>query len=135
MTHGPIDFLIVGFNGSKFDSSVLKALEDAADKGVIKVLALSAIVKNPEGMVTRMDFVDMGDEAMISFSQKYATNNDLIDQADIDEVAELMENDTAAGLLIVEHLWAIPLKEALLAKNAYLIADGRIHPDAAAELE
>lgn len=65
MTHGPIDFLIVGFKGSKFDGSVLKALEDAADKGVIKVLALSAVAKDPEGMVTKMDFMDMGDEALI----------------------------------------------------------------------
>ena len=32
---GPIDYIIVGFEGNKFDGSILRAIGDAIDKGVI----------------------------------------------------------------------------------------------------
>ncbi len=35
---------------------------------------------------------------------------------------------------MIEHLWALPLKKALIDANGVLLAEGRIHPDAANEL-
>ena len=40
-----------------------------------------------------------------------------------------MANDTSAGILVIEQLWALPLKEALLHVGGELLAEGRIHPD------
>jgi len=37
-------------------------------------------------------------------------------------------------VLIIEHLWAKPLKEALLKAGGKLVAEGRIHPEAEVEL-
>ena len=54
---------------------------------------------------------------------------------DIDEMGDLLENNTAAGLLVIEQLWAKPLKKALLDANGVLVAEGRIHPEAAQELD
>lgn len=34
---GPIDYIIVGFNGINFDGSVLKSLEEPINNGVIKI--------------------------------------------------------------------------------------------------
>jgi hypothetical protein len=45
-----------------------------------------------------------------------------------------MANNTSGALLMIEHLWAIPLKQAIINANGTLVADGRIHPEAAAEL-
>ena len=131
---GPIDYIIVGFEGNKFDGSILKALADALDKGVIGLVALSMITKNEAGDVAILDIANAGDEYIVEFAQKYHQANDLVSQDDIDEVADLLENNTSAGLLVVEQLWAKPLKKALIDANGVLIAEGRIHPDAAAEL-
>ncbi len=131
---GPIDYIIVGFKGNKFDGSILKAIGDAIDSGAISLVALSLIQKNVDDTVTVLDVADLGDEYAVEFIQKYKTDEELIVQDDIDEVAELLEANTSAGLLIVEQLWAKPLKKALIDANGVLVAEGRIHPEAAAEL-
>ncbi len=132
---GPIDYIIVGSEGLKFDGSILKSLEDPINNGVISLVALSAISKDSEGNVTTVDIAGDGDDYIVEFTQKYAVNSDMVTQDDINEVGELLAPNTAARFLVVEQLWAKPLKQALINANAYLIAEGRIHPDAALEIE
>lgn len=131
---GPIDYIIVGFEGNKFDGSVLQTISEAIDKGIINLVALVLITKDAEGTVSKVDIENSDDTYAVEFSQKYSGDNSLVDEDDITEMADLLENNTAAGLLIIEQLWAKPLKQALINVNGVLVADGRIHPDAALEL-
>jgi len=131
---GPIDYIVVGFEGNKFDGSILKALADAIDNGTIGLVALAMISKDGSGDVAVLDVSKAGDEYAVSFIEKYKGDNSLITDEDISEVSDLLENNTSAGLLIVEQLWAKPLKKALIEANGVLVAEGRIHPDAAQEL-
>lgn len=131
---GPIDYIIVGFEGNKFDGSVLKALADASEKEIIEVLALAVVSKDGDNNVTTLDIANLGDEYVAEFATTHIDNQDRVTEEDIEEVGELLEPNTAAGLLVIEQLWAKPLKEAILNVNGTLIAEGRIHPDAAAEL-
>lgn len=132
---GPIDFVIVGFEGNKFNGSILKALSDALDKGIIGLVSLVFIAKDAKGVVTTLDIANLGDQVAVDFAKKYPGDSKLVSKDDIDEMSDLLENNTAAGLLVVEHLWAKPLKKAITDANGVLIADGRIHPDAAAEIK
>lgn len=132
---GPIDYIIVGFKGNKFDGSILKALGDAIDKGIIGLIALSLVTKDKQGKVTTVNIADTGDSYIAEFTEKYKSDPSLVSKDDVDEVGDLLENDTSAGLLAIEHLWAKPLKKAILDKNGVLLAEGRIHPDAAAEMK
>lgn len=131
---GPIDYIIVGFEGNNFDGSILKALGDAIEKGIVGLVDLALIAKDENGTVSVVNVADVADGYAIEFVQKYKSDDSQIVQDDIDEMAELLENNTAAGLLVLEHLWAKPLKEAIINANGVLVAEGRIHPDAAAEL-
>jgi len=133
--HGPIDYIIVGFEGQKFDGSILKAVADAVDSGVIGLVGLAVIAKDADGVVTALDIADMGDSYAVDFVQAYAAELDGADQDDIDEIADLLENNTAAGLLVIEHLWAKPLKTAIINAGGVLVAEGRIHPEAAQEID
>lgn len=132
---GPIDYIVVGFEGDSFDGSVLKAISGAIDKGVIDVLALSFIHKDVNGTVSVLDLENTGDTAVLEFAQKYTTDESLVTKDDIEEVADIVESNTSVGLLVIEQLWAKPLKEALLKANGVLVAEGRIHPDAAYEID
>lgn len=131
---GPIDYVIVGFEGNKFDGSILKAIGDAIDSGVIRLVALSLVVKDESGQINTMSIGDTGDDYMVEFSEKYIPDPGNVDQDDIDEIADILTPNTAAGFLVIEQLWAKPLKEAILKANGALIAEGRIHPEAAEEL-
>lgn len=132
--HGPIDYIIVGFEGNKFNGSILEAIAEAIDKGIISLVALALIVKDKDGIVKKVNIESLGDEYAVEFIEKYKGDSELISGDDIDEMADLLEKDTAAGLLVVEQLWAIPLKRAIIEANGVLVAEGRIHPDAVAEL-
>ncbi len=133
---GPIDYIIVGFEGNKFDGSIMKALGDAVDKGIIDIVALSMITKDKDGNVSALDATNLGDSYAVEIATKYKdASSKQVTQDDLDEVSELLENNTSAGLLVIEQLWAIPLKQALIDANGVLVAEGRIHPDAAAELD
>jgi hypothetical protein len=129
---GPIDYIIVGFEGNKFDGSILEALIDALDMGIIKLVALSVITKDKKGTVLKADITEVGKEYELELEEYLPEGPSPIDKDDVEEVGDLLENNTAAGLLVVEQLWAKPLKKALLKANGVLIADGRIHPEAAA---
>lgn len=128
---GPIDYIIVGFDKPNFDGSVIAELQKAVEAGVISVLALVVVHKDQEGNVTSFSADEAGD-VEITFVDKSAA--DMVTEDDILEVGDLLDNDSAAGLLIVEHLWAKGLKSAILGANGSLIADGRIHPEAYVEL-
>jgi hypothetical protein len=131
---GPIDYIIVGFEGNTFDGSILHALSEAIESDIIALVALAFIRKDKDGTVEQLDVANLGDKYAITFVEKYAQDGNDVAAEDVDEMAELLENDTAAGLLIIEQLWAKPLKEAMLKANGVLVAEGRIHPDAVAEL-
>lgn len=132
---GPIDYIVVGFEGNKFDGSVMQALSDAIEQGVIGLVALAVVSKDADGVVTKLDIAEAGDDSMTAFVEKYQPSDEAIAGDDLDEVADLVENNCTAGLLVIEQLWAKPLKKALLDANGVLIAEGRIHPEAANELE
>lgn len=132
---GPIDYIIVGFDGNNFDGSILKAIADASEKKIISVLALSVISKDDNGNVSTLDVANLGDEYVAEFTQTHISKDSPVTQEDIEEVGEILEPNTTAGFLVVEQLWAKPLKEALINANGTLLAEGRIHPEAAAELE
>lgn len=131
---GPIDFIVVGFEGNKFDGSILKALGEAVDNGVIGLISLMVISKDTKGNVKTLNIDDIGDDYIVEFAEKYKVTNEQISKDDVDEVADLLENNTSAGILIIEQLWAKPLKKALIDAGGVLVSEGRIHPDAAAEL-
>ncbi len=131
---GPIDYIIVAFNSPKFDGSILKAIGDAIDSGVIGLVALAVVAKDKTGEVTNVAVTDSGEE-VTTFVEKYKASDEAVTKDDIDEVGELLENDSAAGLLVVEQLWAKPLKQAIMDANGVLVGEGRIHPEAAKELE
>lgn len=131
---GPIDYIIVGFEGNKFDGSILKALGDAIEQGTIGLIDLALVSRDDNDTVSVVNISDLGDEYAVEFVQQYKSNESSVSEEDIQEVADLIEKNCSAGLLVVEHLWAKPLKEAIINANGVLLAEGRIHPDAAQEL-
>lgn len=128
---GPIDYIVVAFDGNNFKGEILRELDKATKDGTIAVLALKLVAKDADGAVTAVEL----DENSLKFSATVPLNNDLVTGDDVDEVGDLLEPNTAAGILVVEHLWAIGLKKAIIDAGGTLVVDGRIHPDAAEELD
>jgi uncharacterized membrane protein len=52
-----------------------------------------------------------------------------LNQKQIQEIAENVPNGSAAGFLLIEHLWAKKLKEIALEQDGVVLANGFITPD------
>jgi len=127
---GPIDYVVVGFKGNNFDGSIIGALIKAVDAGIIRVIDLVFIIKDADGIIASGEYADQPGELKQSLERlDISSDEPLFSEEDIDKVAEQMENDTAAGVLVLEHLWAKDLKKAIIDAGGMLIADGRIHPE------
>lgn len=124
---GPIDYIIVAFEGNNFKGEILAELKKAVEQGTIAVLGLAMIVRDEGGNVSAVEVADTG-------GLEVSGGADLITEDDVQEVGELLEDNSSAGLLIVEQLWAKGLKQAIINANGTLLSEGRIHPEASAEL-
>ena len=127
---GPIDYIAVSFKGNNFDGSVLKALADATERGLIRVVDLVLVIKDADGHVDWAEIEDQEDD-LKEVAQLIGHKGDLplLTEDDVHKLGAQMANDTSAGILVIEQLWAIPLKQALLHVGGELLAEGRIHPD------
>ena len=127
---GPIDYIVIGFKGNSFDGSIMRELSSAVDKGIIRVVDLVFIMKNEDGTVVEGEYEEQTDELKDTFGNfDFEGDMPLLTEGDIAKIGEQMGNNTAAGVLVIEHLWAKSLKKALIHAGGYLIADGRIHPE------
>jgi hypothetical protein len=50
---GPIDYVVLGFKGNKFDGSIIKELTDATSKSIIRVIDMVLIIKEKDGRICR----------------------------------------------------------------------------------
>lgn len=122
----------MGFEGNKFEGKILKELEKAVKDKIIAVLELAVIMRDENGDVAS---VEITDKELASFIEDVTSEPGLISDEDVEEAGELLEDNTAAGLLIIEHIWAKGLKKAIIDSGGTLLMDGRIHPEALKELE
>ncbi|MGH3112986.1 MAG: hypothetical protein ACRDOP_05920, partial [Gaiellaceae bacterium] len=53
---------------------------------------------------------------------------DLFEDENVWDVVDDIPNDTAAALILLEHRWAIPLRDAIVRAGGFRISDGFIHP-------
>jgi hypothetical protein len=119
---GPIDFLMVEFPHRRTPGEGLPILVDLAESGIVRVLDLAFLRKEPDGTVRRLDVADLGPE----FAVFEGASSGLLDQEDLDNAAEAIAPDSAAGLLVYENRWAAPFAVAMRRGGGQLVASGRI---------
>jgi hypothetical protein len=127
MALGPIEYIIVGFPGNKFNGEIAPELGKLVSNGMIRVLDLVFITKDAEGNAQALEFEDHDDVQL--FAALDGEVGGLISEEDIEYAASELEPSTSAALLIWEDLWAAPFVEALRASGAVLVEGARIPHD------
>jgi uncharacterized membrane protein len=135
MVLGPLEYLVVGFEGYRFTGQILAELRAAQEKGIIRVLDLFVIKKDEQGNVTTQELSELSDEEATELTPLAGNLMGLLADEDIQQVAADIPNNSAAGLLLFEHTWAIGLREAIKNAGAVAITGGFVSPDALQELE
>jgi hypothetical protein len=135
MTLGPLEYLVVGFEGNRFTGQILAELRAAREKGIIRVVDLFVIKKDDQGNLTALELSDLSGEEATELGPLAGDLMGLFAPEDIEQVAANLPNNSTAGLLLFEHTWAIGLKEAIKNAGGVAVAGGFVAPDVLQELE
>ncbi|MGA5822947.1 DUF6325 family protein [Kitasatospora sp. NPDC094028] len=123
---GPIDYLVVEFPGTRLTGEGMPLLLDLVDRGIIRILDLSFIRKEPDGSFTALEAADLDGDGQLDLTVFDGASSGLLGDDDISETAKALEPGSSAAVLVYENLWAAPLAAALRRAGAQFVAGGRI---------
>ena len=151
MTIGPVQLLVVGFAGGEFKGEIMAVLDDLRDRDVIRLVDMAFVRKDDQGDLVMIERSDLSEEeaaefgavvgALIGFgaageegaevgaiegAEAAAEGGMLEDQ--MWYIADEIPEGTAAAVALIEHRWAIPLREAIMNAGGFLLSDAWIHP-------
>jgi hypothetical protein len=134
MTYGPVDFIALEFESHKLKGEILPALLELVNDKIIRVIDLVIVQKNEDGSYEAYELQQLDSELMSVFDPLDVHVSGLIQEEDIEAIAEDMEGDTTAAILLIENLWAVKFKEAVLRADGQLIDQQRIPLEVVDEL-
>lgn len=123
-TYGPVELILVGFEGERPGPEIVQALEDVIDAGTVRLLDLVFVTKSPEGDLTVLEFDEAGEEVGLGDLVLEATG--LASVEDVEELAAEIPAGSSAALLVIELLWAKKLASKLAAGRGVVISSERI---------
>jgi hypothetical protein len=135
MTLGPLEYLVVGFEGNRFNGQILSELRTAREKGIIRVVDLVFLTKDDQGNFAAMELSDLKREEAEQFAPLAGELLGLLSHEDIEQVAAGIPKNSSVGLLLFEHTWAIGLKEAIKNAGGVPVAGGLVAPEVLQDLE
>ena len=155
MAVGPVQLVVLGFEHPDFHGEIIAELERLRESDTIRVIDSLAVYKDAEGdlevehLSTRSkdEAIELGStigaliglgiegeeglEAGAAAGAKAAAEagvHPISDNDDVWDVLEEIPNDSAAALILIEHQWAVPLRDAVLRAGGFRISDGFISP-------
>ena len=91
------------------------------------MLDLCVIAKDEQGNVTQRELSELSGEEATELSPLAGNVMGLLAEEDIQQLAADIQNESAAGLLLFEHIWAIGLKEAIKNSGAVAVTTRATH--------
>jgi hypothetical protein len=119
---GPIDFLVVEFPHRTSPGPGVPIFIDLVDRGIIRVLDLAFVHKQPDGTFRRVSLAELGPELAVF----EGASTGLLDDSDIANVAGAIGTDSTAVVLIFENHWAASLARTMRQGGGQLVATGRL---------
>ena len=127
MTLGPVEYVVIGFPGSRFKGDIVPALRELVEGRTIRILDLVFVKKEADGTVVSFEYDAL--EKTPEFAALDGEAGGLLSDEDIAFAAEALEPDCSAALLVWEDRWAAPLADALRNAGGVLIDGERIPHD------
>jgi uncharacterized membrane protein len=155
MAIGPVQLIVLGFNHPNFHGEVIAELERLRENDMIRVIDALAVYKDAEGELevehlsnlTEDEAIELGskigaliglgfegEEGMeagaIAGAEEAAAEGgvNVFTEEEGWDILEDIPNDSAAALVLLEHHWAVPLRDAVFRAGGFRISDGFISP-------
>jgi uncharacterized membrane protein len=149
---GPVQMLVVGFEDPKFTGQILPELQRLREADVVRIIDLLVVQKDDKGEIDRYQQSDLAQDEAMEFGAiigaliGLGTGDDenvergaaagaaagadthLIDEDTVWYVGDAIPEGSAAAIALIEHRWAIPLREKILEAGGMALADEWVHP-------
>jgi uncharacterized membrane protein len=153
MAIGPVQLIVLGFNHPNFHGEIIDELERLRESDTVRVIDALAVHKDADGEVevqhlsnlTKDQAVELGskvgaliglgiegeegmEEGAEAGAEAAADGVQVFTDEQAWDVLEDIPNDSAAALVLLEHHWAVPLRDAIARAGGFRISDGFISP-------
>jgi uncharacterized membrane protein len=148
---GPVQLLVLAFDRTQFSGEVMPELERLKEQGTARLIDL-IFVRKENGQVETLQASDlsvdeaeefgalvgaligagMGEEetvaAGLELGAAAGADGHVIDENEVWYLADAVPEGMSAAVVLLEHLWAIPLRDKLIAAGGAVLADAWVHP-------
>ena len=112
--------MVVNFEDTNFTGEIEAELIRLEETGILRVLDIIFVAKSLDGdiEVIRTDDVHSGalSQALLGMTDDAAAASEAaLEDADVWYAADAIEPGSAAGIMVLEHRWSIPLRNAITA--------------------
>ena len=121
---GPVDVAVILFDGNKFNGDVAPALADLNDSGTVRIIDLALVRKAADGTATVIEANDA--DVADTFEGVSETQFDLLSEEDLAEIADGLEADSSALVVVWENTWAARFAAAVRGSRGRVITQERI---------
>lgn len=155
MAIGPVQLVVLGFNQPDFHGEIIAELERLRKYDMVRVIDSLVVYKSADRVLevehlsnlTRDEAIEVGSKigALIGLGmdgeegmEAGATEGaaevaaeggvHIFTEEEGWDVLEDIPDDSAAALILLEHHWAVPLRDAIARAGGYRISDGFISP-------
>ncbi len=153
---GPVQVILFSFDRTdQFRGEVLDELRNLRGRGLIRLLDLFVALKDTSGNIVAVELNDLSEQESVEFGQVVgkllgvasfsagelaasvvesilaaASKSAGLDTQDLRQVLEGLPPGKAFGVLMFEHTWAIPLRDAIRRAGGIPLTQGFITPEA-----
>jgi uncharacterized membrane protein len=153
MAIGPVQLIVLGFEHPDFKGEIVAELERLRESDSVRVIDSLAVFKDADGELEVMHLSNLSTEEAVEIGSKVgaliglgidgeegaiagaqagagaaADGIDVFSDSDAWDVLEDIPNDSAAALILLEHHWAVPLRDAIARAGGFRLSDGFISP-------
>ena len=153
MAIGPVQLIVLGFEHPKFHGEIIAELERLRESDTVRVIDALAVYKDAAGEIEVEHLSNLSEDEAIELGTKVgaliglgiegeegmeagaeagaeaaADGVHVFYDEEAWDVLEDIPNDSAAALILLEHHWAVPLRDAIARAGGFRISDGFISP-------
>jgi uncharacterized membrane protein len=153
MAIGPVQLIVLGFDHPEFHGEIIAELERLKESDTVRVIDALAVHKDADGEIEVAHLSNLSKDEAIELGSKVgalvglgiegeeglytgaeagaeaaADGISVFSDEEAWDVIEEIPNDSAAALILLEHHWAVPLRDSIARAGGYRLSDGFISP-------
>ncbi len=130
MDIGPLEYVVIGLQDDQFASEILPELSVIQEKGNIRVVDLLFVSKDADGTTMVREVSELSDEQLQPYDGIVEDLMGWLTAEDVETLAGAIPPATSAVIVLLEHTWALGLKEAVRRAGGVLFTGGLVTADA-----